>query len=173
MTTKANRTLGYIRRNIRTKHKAIRQTAYQTLVRPQLEYAFPVWSPHADINVSKIEAVQRRAARWVTRDSSSYSSMTQMINTLEWWTSESESEEQRRADAHLLMFYKIVHGLTANLYSTTYKNYKNNTYVQFYSNPDNCKLLQMFFFPFSNRAVEQPPSLGCPIRRPDLSHTLT
>ena len=63
VTTKANRTLGYIRRNIRTKHKGIRQTAYQTLVRPQLEYASPVWSPHTDNNVSKIEAVQHRAAR--------------------------------------------------------------------------------------------------------------
>ena len=63
VTTKANMTLGYIRRNIRTKHKGIHQTAYQTLVRPQLEYASPVWSPHTDNNVSKIEAVQRRAAR--------------------------------------------------------------------------------------------------------------
>ena len=43
VTTKANRTLGYIRRNIRTKHKGIRQTAYQILVRPQLEYNSPVW----------------------------------------------------------------------------------------------------------------------------------
>ena len=82
VTTKANRTLGYIRRNIRTKHKSIRQTTYQTLVRPQLKYASPVWSPHTDTNVSKIETVQRRAARWVTHDYSSYSSVTQMFNTL-------------------------------------------------------------------------------------------
>ena len=106
VTTKANRTLGYIRRNIRTKHKGIRQTAYQTLVRPQLEYASPVWSPHTDTNVNLIETVQRRAARWVTHNYSSYSSVTQMINTLGW-----RSLEQRRADARLLMFYKIVHGL--------------------------------------------------------------
>ena len=82
VTIKANRTLGYIRRNIRTKHKGIRQTAYQTLARPQLEYASPVWSPHTDTNVSLIETVQRRAARLVTHDYSSYSSVTQMINTL-------------------------------------------------------------------------------------------
>ena len=106
VTTKANRTLGYIRRNIRTKHKGIRQTATQTLVRPQLEYASPVWSPHTDTNVNLIETVQRRAARWVTHDYSSYSSVTQMINTLGW-----RSLEQRRADSRLLMFYKIVHGL--------------------------------------------------------------
>ena len=106
VTTKANRTLGYIRRNIHTKHKGIRQTAYQTLVRPQLEYASPVWRPHTDTNVSLIETVQHRAAPWVTHDFSSYSSVTQRINTLGW-----RSLEQRRADAQLLMFYKIVHGL--------------------------------------------------------------
>ena len=58
------------------------------------------------ININKVEAVQCRAARWVTHDYSSYSSVTQMINTLGW-----RSLEQRRADARLIMFYKIVHGL--------------------------------------------------------------
>ena len=106
MTTKANKTLGYLRRNIRTQHKGIGQTAYQNLVRPQVEYASPVWSPHTDKNINKIEAVHRRAARWVTHDYSSYSSVTQMINILGW-----RSLEQRRADARLMMFYKIVHDL--------------------------------------------------------------
>ena len=43
LTVNANRTLGFIRRNIRTKHKNIRETAYNTLVRLQIEYASPVW----------------------------------------------------------------------------------------------------------------------------------
>ena len=34
VTTKANRTLGFIRRNIQTKHKGIRQAAFNTIVRP-------------------------------------------------------------------------------------------------------------------------------------------
>ena len=37
VTVKANRILGFIRRNIRTKHKGICETAYNTLVRHQLE----------------------------------------------------------------------------------------------------------------------------------------
>ena len=44
VTAKANRALGYIRRNMRTKHNGIRQTAYQTLVRLQIEYVFSIWS---------------------------------------------------------------------------------------------------------------------------------
>ena len=41
ITENANRTLGFIRRNIRTKLPKVRETAYNILVRPQLEYAPP------------------------------------------------------------------------------------------------------------------------------------
>ena len=37
ITGNANRTLGYIRRNIKSKNQKVRETAYNTLVRPQLE----------------------------------------------------------------------------------------------------------------------------------------
>ena len=100
VTTKANRTLGFIRSNIQTKHKGIHRAAFNTIVRPQGGYASPVWSPYTQTNINKIEAVQIRAARWVTNDYSS--SVTQMINRLEW-----RSSEQRR----FIMFYKIVYGL--------------------------------------------------------------
>ena len=76
LTTNTNRTLGFVLRNIPTKHQGIRQTAYSTLG-PQLEYASPVWSPYTQANINKVEAVQCRAARWVTNDYSSYRSMTQ------------------------------------------------------------------------------------------------
>ena len=35
------------------------------LVRPVLEYTCSAWDLYAAKNISKIEAVQRRAARWV------------------------------------------------------------------------------------------------------------
>ena len=53
-----------------------------------------------------IEMVQRRAARWVSDDYCTYSSVTEMMSNLGW-----RSLENRRYDAHLLMFYKIVYGL--------------------------------------------------------------
>ena len=107
VTTEANQTLGFIWRNIQTKHKGIHQAAFNTIVRPQAEYASPVWSPYTQTNINKIKAVQRRAAcSRVTNNYSSYIHVTQMINTLGW-----RSLEQRRADAHLIMFYKIVYGL--------------------------------------------------------------
>ena len=45
ITGNANRTLGYIRRNIKTKNQKVRETAYNTLVRPQLEYSAGVFCP--------------------------------------------------------------------------------------------------------------------------------
>ena len=44
----------------------------------------------------KIEMVQRRAARWVSNDYSTYSSVTEMMSNLGW-----RSLENRRYDARL------------------------------------------------------------------------
>ena len=103
LTTKANRTLGFVRRNIPTNHQGIRQTAYNTLVRPQLEYASSVWSPYTQANINKVEAVQHRAARWVTIDYSLYSSETQMINSLGW-----RSLEQMRVSICSIKLYMVL-----------------------------------------------------------------
>ena len=35
------------------------------LVRPTLEFASPVWDPYTVKNINKLEAVQKRVARWV------------------------------------------------------------------------------------------------------------
>ena len=64
ITAKANRTLGFVKRNVRTNNEKVKELAYKTLVRPQVEYASPVWSPHTKHNINKIEMTQRRAARW-------------------------------------------------------------------------------------------------------------
>ena len=41
-----------------------RWRAYKAIVRPLLEYACVVWSPHTVKDVILLEAVQRHAARW-------------------------------------------------------------------------------------------------------------
>ena len=104
----ANRTLGFVKRNIKTKNQEIRTIAYNTLFKPQVEYALAVWSPYMKENLNKIEILQRRAARWVCNDYSPYSSVTDMLSNLERW-----SHELRRYDSCILMFYKIVYGLVA------------------------------------------------------------
>ena len=104
ITGKANRTLGFVKRNVKTRNEAVKELAYKTLVRPQVEYASSVWSPHTDKNKKiKIEMIQRRAARWVKNNYSTYDSVTNMLDDLGW-----RSLENRRIDARLVMFYKIV-----------------------------------------------------------------
>ena len=78
------------------------------LVRPQLEYAAPVWDPHTKEKVLQLEKVQHRAAHCTTSSFDYRSSTTEIVNNLGWRTL-----EQRRADARLCLFFKIVHGLVA------------------------------------------------------------
>ena len=73
VSKKANQTLGFLKRNIKVHNKDLKSTAYTTLVRPQLEYASTVWSPHT---ATKLEAVQLRSAHWATRDYQRTSSVT-------------------------------------------------------------------------------------------------
>ena len=68
ITGNANRTLGYIRRNNKTKNQKVRKTAHNTLVCPQLEHAAPVWDPFNKDKRLQLEKIQRRAARWTANN---------------------------------------------------------------------------------------------------------
>ena len=105
---KANRTLGFLRRNIKIGSAAIKQQAYFTLVRPLVEYASTVWNPHTDKNIRKLEMVQRRAARYVTNRHRNKSSVSDMLQGLDWRTL-----EDRRRDALLCMLYRVDRRLVA------------------------------------------------------------
>ena len=80
--TSANKTMGFLRRNIRTKDQGIREVAYKTLVRPKLEYSSPVWSPLTKSNINRIEMTQRRAARWTLGRFSPYDSVSSILGEL-------------------------------------------------------------------------------------------
>ena len=84
----------------------IREAAYTTLVRPQLEYAAAIWDPNHDDKIKQIEKVQRRAARWTTCNFGRTASVSDMIETLGW-----RILEQRRADAHICLFFKIINNM--------------------------------------------------------------
>ncbi|KAL8577903.1 hypothetical protein ACOMHN_011899 [Nucella lapillus] len=65
---KANNMLGFLKRNLKTPDRTTKCNAYFALVRPHLEYCSSVWNPHTANLTKKIEAVKRRAARYVTSD---------------------------------------------------------------------------------------------------------
>ena len=49
ISSKAIKTLGFLRRNLAFAPKSTKEVAYKTLVRPKLEYASPIWSPHSKL----------------------------------------------------------------------------------------------------------------------------
>ena len=108
ITSNANKSLGFIKCNIKTKLPGVREAAYKTIVQPQLEYASPVWGPYTQSNIYKVEMVQRRAIRWTLDNFSPYECVLQMQSRLTW-----RSLDQRRVDGRLCMLYKIIHGLVA------------------------------------------------------------
>ena len=92
--TKANRTLGFLRRNL------------FSLVRPVLEYGSSVWDPHTKCLQEELEKVQNRAARFVTRNYTfEEGSMTGILEQLTW-----ESLKKRRTDNLLILLYKGLKG---------------------------------------------------------------
>ena len=68
ITKKANSTLAFLRRNIQNCPQRTKTQAYNTFVRPSLEYASTVWDPHTQANINKVESIQRRVARFVTNN---------------------------------------------------------------------------------------------------------
>ena len=53
---------------------------YCSLVRPLLEYSCETWNPHTIRNIDKLEAVQRRATRWITRSDDDYDTRLFKLN---------------------------------------------------------------------------------------------
>ena len=64
----ANRTLGFLRRNLHDCNSDIKLLAYKSLVLPTLEYCAAVWDPHAQNNIEKLEQINTRAARFISNN---------------------------------------------------------------------------------------------------------
>ena len=104
--TKANRTLGFLRRTLFSCPQNVKEAAYKGMVRPILEYGSSVWDPHPDKLQVELEKVQNRAARFVTRNYvHETGSMTGILGQLKW-----ESLKKRRKDNRLILLYKGLKG---------------------------------------------------------------
>ena len=83
--TKANRSLGFLRRTLFSFPKNVKEAAYKGMVRPILEYGSLVWDPHTDKLQEELEKVQNRAARFSTRNYVyETGSMTGILGQLKW-----------------------------------------------------------------------------------------
>ena len=104
MCSRTNRTpVPETRRNLFSCPQDVKESAYKTLVRPILEYRSTVWDPHCNGLNDEFENVQKRAARFVTRNNRySYEtgSMTGILEELKW-----ETLQKRRKDNMLILIY--------------------------------------------------------------------
>jgi len=82
-------------------------TAYTTLVRPLLEFSSAAWDTHLAKDVHQLECVQRRAACFIMNDYRRTTSVTSLLNQLEW-----SPLSVRRRNGRLLAFYKAVNTLS-------------------------------------------------------------
>ena len=102
---KANSIMGLVKRNLYAAPKPTKILAFQSIVRPTLEYAASIWDPSTQKNITKLEKVQRSAARFVCSDYSPFNSVTAMLEQLQWQTL-----EDRRKSARLTNLFKIRNG---------------------------------------------------------------
>ena len=102
ISSKATKTLGFLRRNLAFAPRSTKEVACKTLVRPKLKYAALNWNPHSKLQINQIEKVQRKAAHWTCRRWRNTSNVGEMLDEIEW-----PSLEARRDQSSLLFFHKI------------------------------------------------------------------
>ena len=106
ITSKANSTLGFLRRNLKACPPKLRETAYFSLVRSSLEYSSAVWDRFRQKDIDKLEKIQRSAARFVTQNYRQTASVTSLLQNLGW-----TDLKIRRKNSRLVSMFKIFNEL--------------------------------------------------------------
>ena len=124
-------------------------------MRPHLEYCSSVWNPHTQTDVNRIEAVQRRAARFCSRRYKRKRSPKLMPADLGW-----SLLSARREQARLILMFKLCHSLvnvnsSKTLIPITRPTRLSHPYT--YQRPAAVKKIpSAFFLPTNNSPMEQP-----------------
>ena len=104
--SKANKKLGFLRRNLKGSPATIRKIAFTSIIRSSLEYGSTIWDPYLVTQRKAIEQVQNRAIRWIMGLGPHQTcSITQLRKELDL-----ESLEERRLQQRLVLLFKVVNG---------------------------------------------------------------
>ena len=106
ITSKSSKVLGMVKRTLGPCKPEVKDTAYNMLVRPKLEYASPIWNPHKSSQISRLERIQHYAARFVANDHRRTTSPTTLVLTLNWQTL-----ERRIIIKQAMTFYNILNNI--------------------------------------------------------------
>ena len=102
---KAHSALAILQRTLYAAPQNCKKIAYQSLVRPKLEYASTAWNPQSVTKIKKLEQIQNKAARFVTRSYDRDTSVTALKRDLGW-----PDLAKRRELRDCTMWYKIHYG---------------------------------------------------------------
>ena len=106
VTSKANNTLEFIRRNIKTRNTKLMEKACEAYIRAELEYCSAIWLPFQASFISQIEMVQRIAARYILHNYDPMASVTKMLQELQWQTLDNRIIQSSRS-----LLFKIPHNM--------------------------------------------------------------
>ena len=106
IASKSSKVLGMIKRTLGPCKPEVKETAYNMLIRPKLEYASPIWNPYTATQIKHLERVQHCAARFVRNDHRRQTNAADLIATLGWSTL-----ERRRIIKQAMTFYKILNNI--------------------------------------------------------------
>lgn len=91
------------RRNISHCPERVKSQVYLSIVRPKLEYSASIWDSYTKKDIDCLESVQWKAARFAVGDFGHKSSVTSMIDKLNWL-----SLQHWRKSIKAILFYKAV-----------------------------------------------------------------
>ena len=110
----ANRTLGLIKRTIKSRSKEVIVKLYKSLVRPKLEYCVQAWRPFLKKDIDSLERVQRRATKIIAEcKNQNYETRLKTLNLT--------SLEDRRIRGDLIQVFKLIKGIDNVDYRTLFK----------------------------------------------------
>ena len=106
IASSAKAKVGLLFRSFKTRDPALLKRAYVTYIRPKLEYASNLWNPFHKTTIAVLENVQRYFTRRIPSLSIfSYEERLAMLNL--------DTLEKRRLKSDLVLYYKILHGLSS------------------------------------------------------------
>ena len=117
---KAQKLLGYIKRQFKSRKKENIVTLYNALIRPHLEYCVQFWSPSLRKDIERLEAVQARATKLIP--SIRHLGYERRLEHLNMY-----SLEKRRLRGQLIETFKILKGIDKVDYRQLFTLSQNQT----------------------------------------------
>ena len=140
-----------LRLNLKSTSFETKTNANISMVRPSLEYCASVWNPNQKEIIQKIKMIQRRTARYVSSHFRNTSSVSSMLDALQW-----ESLESRRTKIQLSLLFKIINDLV-DIRADDYLASSTGSSDR-YLHAQTCINLA---FPLHHPSLKFPPSISC------------